>query len=159
MSQTWTCFHCGEMFANPNLAGAHFGETPDRKPACVLIQERGMLYELRAAQDESAKARLDARLAEEREESARGELAEYHRVAKVTSVNELRCRLDEMEGYVVTAKALIDAFFHAAPSLYEKVIGPRNVSAEDVDAARRAIDQGREVESMMARYIGPGGTV
>lgn len=43
----WRCFHCGEYFANPNLARAHFGEFTGTTPACIIKAEQGLVYLLR----------------------------------------------------------------------------------------------------------------
>jgi len=118
----WVCFHCDEQFANPNLAKAHFGPSPDHKPACVLIQDRGMLYELRAAQQEAAEARFAERRAEEQAEMLEGQMAEYRRAAKAQTCHQLRMNIDSLEGEAITARALIEAIRTRAPKVYAEVI-------------------------------------
>lgn len=40
----WVCFHCGERFTVPGKARAHFGATPDLKPACLIKGGDGDLF-------------------------------------------------------------------------------------------------------------------
>jgi hypothetical protein len=118
----WVCFHCGEHFANPNLAEAHFGPSPDRKPACVLIQERGMLYELRAAQAAYAEALTARQAAEDEAEMLEGQMAEYRRAGKAANCHELRMNIDSLEGEAITARWLIEAIRTRAPEVYAEVV-------------------------------------
>lgn len=49
---TWVCYHCGDAFADQAEAALHFGETPERTPACHLLTEgeEGLLKALREAE-------------------------------------------------------------------------------------------------------------
>ncbi len=62
----WQCFHCGEIFTTAGGAQDHFGAKSDAKPGCILKvalgNERGLLMELRKAEDE--RDQLRARQAE-----------------------------------------------------------------------------------------------
>lgn len=48
----WVCYHCGDAFADQAEAALHFGETPERTPACHLLTdgEEGLLKALREAE-------------------------------------------------------------------------------------------------------------
>ena len=48
----WVCYHCGDAFADQAEAALHFGETPERTPACHLMTEgeEGLLKALREAE-------------------------------------------------------------------------------------------------------------
>lgn len=118
----WVCFHCGEHFGNPNLARAHFGATPDRKPACVLIQERGMLYELRAAEERAELAETAARIADDRLEAMEQEIAEYRRIAG-GGVHELRMKIDSLEGFACVANRIVTELLERNEKLYKEIIG------------------------------------
>lgn len=54
----WTCFFCGENFKSVGNAQEHFGIDPDKKPGCLIKVsyggERGLLFALRAAEEELA---------------------------------------------------------------------------------------------------------
>lgn len=119
----WTCFHCGENFGNPNLAQAHFGDTPGAAPACVLIQDRGMLYELREAQRERAEALQRAKAAEDQAEVLEGEMDEFKRAARAANSHELRMAIDSLTGRAICADVLIEAVRAKAPEIYAEVIG------------------------------------
>lgn len=59
----WTCFHCGEKFKTIGAARDHFGADPLADPGCMIRvkygNERGLLIELRKAQDELARYRAE----------------------------------------------------------------------------------------------------
>jgi hypothetical protein len=58
----WTCFHCGETFAHENPARMHFGETPDKTPACLLkltSEERSLVRRIRGLEFEIERLRHD----------------------------------------------------------------------------------------------------
>jgi len=119
----WVCFHCGEQFANPNLARAHFGYDQRCKPACVLIQERGMLYELRQ-HEERHQIMLDRALrAEEEVDVLQGQLAELKRITGCDGVHEARCELDSLRGRVAVYDLITDKFRELSPGLFAEVIG------------------------------------
>jgi hypothetical protein len=120
-SKVWICFHCGEHFGNPYLASAHFGPTSDSRPACVLIQERGMLYELREHERRHSEMLDRAVRAEENVEFLEGELAEFRRIAG-GGLHELRMKMDSLQGEAITARVLIEAIRDRAPQIYEEVI-------------------------------------
>ena len=54
----WTCFHCGETFTTVGGARDHFGFGPSSDPGCriKLVAERGLLMELRKAEEDAATA-------------------------------------------------------------------------------------------------------
>ena len=119
----WTCFHCGENFGNPNLARAHFGPTPASQPACVLIQERGMLYELREHEARHSELLDRATRAEERADVLEQEMEEYRRAAKADSCHQLRMNIDGLEGRALAADSIIRALRARAPELINEVVG------------------------------------
>ena len=55
----WTCFHCGDTFTTPGSARDHFGHDPGSATACKIKAggERGLLMELRKAEDELTRYR------------------------------------------------------------------------------------------------------
>jgi hypothetical protein len=59
----WTCFHCGDHFpgtmGGEKSARAHFGNTPDARPACIIKGDFGLLRALRYAEREAARWRSD----------------------------------------------------------------------------------------------------
>lgn len=68
----WTCFHCGETFTTVGSARDHFGIEIDAFPGCIirhmhpgtvapvpLGEEKGLLMELRIAQKELARYRVE----------------------------------------------------------------------------------------------------
>lgn len=126
----WTCFHCGETFTTIGSAQDHFGASPDREPGCVIRvkygDERGLEMELRksearAQEAESRVIALEAEL-EGLEYSLRGQLEAFEKIAGGT-VNDLRCRLDSMQGRVVTANTLIEGFRLRAPEILAEIVG------------------------------------
>ncbi len=122
----WTCYHCDETFTTWGSAEDHFGKTPDSKPGCLIkIQlgnERGLLMELRKREAELEEWEQRALLAEQREEGLAGQVSEFERIAG-GGVHELRCKLDSMQGLVVTAEALIYGFRERSPEIYAEVVG------------------------------------
>ena len=120
----WVCFHCDEIFTTPGGAEDHFGATPGRKPACLikLGDERGLAMALRKAEALAEEFLERALTAESREESLSGQVAEFERIAG-GGVNELRCKIDSLEGVAITARALIEGFREKDPALYERIIG------------------------------------
>jgi len=122
----WTCYHCDETFTTWGSAEDHFGKTPSSKPGCLIkIQlgdERGLEMEIRKLEAEVETWRNRALLAEDREESLAGQVSEFERIAG-GGVHELRCKLDSMEGLVVTANVLIEGFRDLDPKKYAEVIG------------------------------------
>lgn len=60
----WVCFHCGERFRSPGLAGLHFGIKPDAVPGCMLKvekgEESGLLYRFRQIEDENRTLRTNS---------------------------------------------------------------------------------------------------
>ena len=50
----WVCYHCGERFTTPGAARNHFGARPEATVACLIKygEERGLVMELRKAEDE-----------------------------------------------------------------------------------------------------------
>lgn len=123
----WTCFHCGETFTTPGAARNHFGETPQASPGCLMkVQvgdERGWLMQIRKLEEELAIARKTAVMAEHEAEIAFGEVAEFKAAAGVRSSHDLRMFIDSLQGRVVTANALIDAFRNTSPQMFAKVVG------------------------------------
>lgn len=59
----WQCFHCGEVFTTIGSAQDHFGADPSKKPGCMIKvapgDERGLLMELRKAEDELNRLRAE----------------------------------------------------------------------------------------------------
>ena len=78
--------------------------------------------EIRKLEAEVETWRNRALLAEDREESLAGQVSEFERIAG-GGVHELRCKLDSMEGLVVTANVLIEGFRDLDPKKYAEVIG------------------------------------
>ena len=81
-----------------------------------------MEMELRKSEAREDEWKQRALLAEQREEALAGQVAEFERIAG-SGVNELRMKLDSMQGRVVTADALIIAVKENFPELYAEVIG------------------------------------
>lgn len=59
----WQCFHCGEIFTTVGGAQDHFGADSTKKPGCLikvaLGDERGLLMDLRKAEDQLARLRAE----------------------------------------------------------------------------------------------------
>lgn len=55
----WRCYHCGDVFTDPEAARAHFGDTPAAEPGCLikvrLGGERGLLTALRKTEQQLAR--------------------------------------------------------------------------------------------------------
>lgn len=117
----WTCFHCGETFRTPGAARDHFGADPLADPACRIKagEERGLLMALRKAE-----ADRDALLAERQrldEDAAQAYMArnEVLRAAKATSADQVRHKMDFIEGRAIAAEAIIAAIEKTHPALVE----------------------------------------
>ena len=122
----WTCYHCGETFTTWGAAEDHFGKTPAARPGCILkVQlgdERGLEMELRKVESDRDEWKARALAAEDEQESLQGRLSEFERIAG-GGVHELRCKLDSMEGRVVTANALIEGFREQDGERFAVIIG------------------------------------
>lgn len=59
--QGFTCFFCGDTFTTPGSARLHFGADPLKDAACRIKAgaERGILMELRRAEEELERYRAD----------------------------------------------------------------------------------------------------
>ena len=121
----WTCFHCGQTFTTSGSAEDHFGKTPAAVPGCIIQAGEnglGLLIELRKAEQRAEEFLLRAQRAEDKVDSLNGQVAEYERIAG-GGCNELRMKLDYMQGRVITADAVIEGFRKRSPAIFAEVIG------------------------------------
>lgn len=121
----WTCYHCGETFTVWGAAEDHFGKTPQQKPGCLLkVQygdEMGLLMELRKSEAHANDLLNRARDAEREAETLACQLAAFTEIAP--NANDLRMKLDSMQGRVVTANALIEGFRQRDAAAFSEIIG------------------------------------
>lgn len=127
----WVCFHCGERFTTPGTAEDHFGKSPDDTAACKIKvgEERGLVMEMRRAQ-EQAEEQLQRALQAERDlEAAECRIASlttamqgYKPFAKCRSINEVFFVFDSMEGRALAAeereRVLVEAVGEAGFAVY-----------------------------------------
>lgn len=93
----WRCFHCDEVFTDPDLAGDHFGIGECDVPACQLnAVEGGLLKMLRDAQEEIGRFR-------------REDTASYREFYALGADHAVKLRRAEEEGY---ERGLRDAKLH-----------------------------------------------
>lgn len=120
----WCCFHCGERFPSTHRgvreAREHFGPTPDWEPACVerWTKSDGALQKLaRKARMREHRAWERTRKAEEEAENLGCELSSWrHAIKGATTVNEVRCALESMEGRALAAEAVLGELQRTAPA-------------------------------------------
>jgi len=125
----WRCFHCDEVFRSKKAAWAHFGPDQDCEklpPACIdplRVDEKARLTELREAQEYAFQCQERANSKEDRLDDMERELAEFKAITGCHSLHDLRMWMDNQQGRVVTANALIEGFRKAAPELAAEIIG------------------------------------
>jgi hypothetical protein len=110
----WTCFHCGETFTNHYQARQHFGDTPDKEPACQMgatREDRAVLRRLRAAEITIDRLRVDI----ENDTSStqafysklEAQLQSYKPFRGCRSIQDVFNVYDSMEGRALAAEELL----------------------------------------------------
>lgn len=122
MNKEWRCFHCDEVFTTSGSAADHFGNYLNSVPGCVIkIQlgdERGLLIELRKAQEENG--HLRQQMDEEYWDRVsfyahlKTHIQSYRPFRKCDTLQDVFYVYDSMEGRALSAEEKVESARNAA---------------------------------------------
>lgn len=154
----WACFHCGEVFTDPDEAETHFGTWSSDVPACKETDIAPVLiHRARQAEADAGRAHIEARQAEDKTEQVESLLADWKAVTGCSDPHDARHRLDGMQGLLDVNKMYWELLKQIAIRCgYQDIVwGKLYTGAKDDTLLMEKAENGRTAHAVdMVDYIG-----